>query len=69
MLEYDFEQVAANKGFFVGKSLEHREIIQRRGKQGWRYCGFVPAEQVNGWITQIDLVFVREVNSNDSGTD
>lgn len=60
MLEYEFEKVAACKGMFVGKSLEHREIICRRAAAGWRFCGAVPAEQVNGSILSVDLIFERE---------
>ena len=60
MLEYEFEKVAACKGVFVGKSLEHREVICRRAAKGWRLCCAIPAEQVNGFITSVDLVFERE---------
>ena len=39
MLEYAFETVAADRGFFVGKTKGHQEIIARRAAEGWRYAG------------------------------
>ena len=61
MLEYEFEAIAADRGFFVGKTTGHREAILRRAAEGWRYAGFVPAKQRDGgYIESIDLVFERE---------
>lgn len=60
MLEYAFETIAADQGFFVGKTLGHQEAILRRAAEGWRYAGWIPARQVNGGVTDIDLVFERE---------
>ena len=61
MLEYAFETIATNRGFFVGKTLGHQEIIRERARQGWRYTGWVPAKQgPYGAITEIDLIFERE---------
>lgn len=61
MLEYEFETVPTARGFFVGRTLGHQEIIRKRAKQGWRYAGFVPAKQgAYGAVTEIDLVFERE---------
>lgn len=60
MLEYEFERVSACRGVFVGKSLDHREVILRRAEAGWRYAGWVPASQTNGFISEIDLIFERE---------
>ncbi len=60
MLEYAFETIAADRGFFVGKTLGHQEAILRRAAEGWRYAGWIPARQVNGGVTDIDLVFERE---------
>lgn len=60
MLEYEFERISVNKGVFVGKSLNHQEAILRRAADGWRYAGWVPASQYNGFIQMIDLIFERE---------
>lgn len=60
MLEYAFETVASDRGFFVGKTQGHRELIRRRAEEGWRYVGWVPSQQINGGITEIDLIFERE---------
>lgn len=60
MLEYDFETVAADRGFFVGKTLGHREIILRRAEEGWHYVGYIPTKQVNGGVMEMDLIFERE---------
>lgn len=60
MLEYEFETVAADRGFFVGKTLGHQDIIRRRAEDGWRYAGYIPTKQVNGGVFEIDLIFERE---------
>ena len=60
MLEYEFETVAADRGFFVGKTIAHRETILRRAAEGWRFAGWIPARQANGAVTDIDLIFERE---------
>ncbi|MCI8809217.1 MAG: DUF4177 domain-containing protein [Oscillibacter sp.] len=60
MLEYEFETV--NGGGIMATIIEdHREVIQRRAKQGWRFAGWVPAKQKGyGYIAEIDLIFERE---------
>lgn len=60
MMDYAFETVAADEGFFVGKTTGHREAILRRAAEGWRYAGWIPTQQMNGSILEIDLVFERE---------
>jgi hypothetical protein len=67
MLEYEFETVeCVESGYslFGGIGLEaegYREIIQRRGADGWRYAGCIPKTQrAGGFIETIDLVFQRE---------
>ena len=59
MLEYEFEAIAADRGFFVGKTTGHREAILRRAAEGWRYAGWIPTQQMNGSVLEIDLVFER----------
>lgn len=67
MRNYEFERVECTAGgysLFGGVGLEtdgHREIIQRRGIDGWRFVGCIPASQrAGGFIESIDLVFERE---------
>ena len=60
MLEYEFEAVPSSRGVFVGKTLGSREAILRRAAEGWRYAGWIPSQQVDGSITEIDLIFERE---------
>ena len=61
MLEYTFEKVPCDRGVFVGKipKEQHREMILRRA-EGWRYAGWIPTQQINGGITELDLIFERE---------
>lgn len=59
MLRYEFETIAADRGFFVGKTLDHRGAILRRAAEGWRYAGWIPTQQMNGSVLEIDLVFER----------
>ncbi len=60
MLEYEFEK-AFGGGFFVAEIKDHRDIIQRRAAEGWRYAGWIPTQQSgHGIIEEIDLIFQRE---------
>lgn len=60
MYEYEYTTVVG-EGISVTKYREHREIIDRRAKEGWRYAGWVPSHSSGGEIVQIDLIFEREV--------
>ena len=64
MLKYEFERVDCAVGgysLFGGGAQTHREIIQRRAAEGWRFAGCIPAAQRAGVaIESIDLVFERE---------
>lgn len=68
MMEYEFETVSCDYGsgysLLGGVGLEtdgHREIILRRGAEGWRYAGFVPKKQrAGGFIESIERIFERE---------
>jgi len=59
-MEYEFEEIPSGRGFFVGKSLGHRETILRRAAEGWRYCGWIPSQQMDGAVILMDLIFERE---------
>ena len=63
MLEYAFETIPVNwlSGKIPGQ--RHQEIIRRRAAEGWRYAGWIPSQQMSGGITQLDLVFEREVKA------
>lgn len=68
MKKYEFESLETDFG--VGYSLfggvkastsGHREIIERRALNGWRYVGYIPTMQMaEGRIAEIDLVFERD---------
>ena len=60
MYEYEYVTVIG-EGISATKFREHREIIDRRAKEGWRYAGWAPAHISNGEIVQLDLIFEREV--------
>lgn len=60
MYEYEYTTVIG-EGVSVTKYREHREIIDRRAKEGWRYAGWVPFHISDGEIVQLDLIFEREV--------
>lgn len=61
MYEYEYTTVEA-EGLMGVKFLEHRELIDRRAKDGWRYVGYVPTKIVGyGALVKIDLVFEREI--------
>ena len=61
MYEYKYFTVTG-EGVMATKFKEHREVIDRHAKEGWRYAGWVPAHSTNnGTVVQIDLIFEREV--------
>ena len=60
MYEYEYVSVVG-EGIVATKFQEHREIIDRRAKEGWRYAGWIPAHISSGEIVQIDLIFEKEV--------
>ena len=62
MLEYEFERVDRAGGMlsFSWEFTNHQEIIRKRAAEGWRFAGWVPVTQIDGFIKTIDLVFERE---------
>lgn len=60
MYEYEYTTVIG-EGISATKYREHREIIDRRAREGWRYAGWVPSHISGGEIVQLDLIFEREV--------
>lgn len=62
MYRYEYVSVTG-EGIAATKFKEHRELIDRRAAQGWRYVGWVPAHiGPGGEIVQIDLIFEKEVD-------
>lgn len=59
---YEYKYVSVDrKGWIFSGFQSYREVINREAAQGWRYTGWVPMEINSGAITQIDLVFEREI--------
>ena len=47
---------------FVKAEEDYRELIAARGRDGWRYVGFIPAVQRGtGHVEEMDLVFDKEI--------
>lgn len=61
MYEYCYETIYTGGGFWLNNSdCGHREIIDRKAADGWRFVGYVPAAFTgNGGIKSLDLVFER----------
>lgn len=62
MLLYEYEQIDVGGGLFFNNSkCKHREVIERRAADGWRYAGWVPTEfTTGGSLSVIDLIFEKE---------
>ncbi len=60
MKEYSFVSLNIDR-FFGSKSQEHREIIEEKAREGYRYTGFVPTDISDyGKIRCMDLIFERD---------
>ena len=61
MYEYKYVTIKA-KGIPL-EFKERREVIDSHAAEGWRYAGWMPVGHNTGYggITQIDLIFEREV--------
>ena len=60
MYEYKYVPVQREGWIFSGFD-SYRETIDAEAAKGWRYTGWFPVETINGSMTQIDLIFEREV--------
>lgn len=62
MYIYSYETLYTGGGMWMNNSTsEHRDIIDRRAKEGWRYVGYVPTMFTGeGGTKQIDLIFEQE---------
>ena len=69
MFQYEYETVEVGLsgwGPFGGNDYcimaDHREIIDTRAKNGWRYVGYLPTRQRGtGHVQELDLIFEKEV--------
>ena len=63
MYEYDYVTIYTGGGLLLNNSAcDHREIINRKAADGWRFVGYVPAKFTSyGGTKSLDLVFERPV--------
>ena len=69
MYRYEFESITSGvsgwgliSGNRYGTEEDYRELIAARGRDGWRYVGFIPAVQRGtGHVEEMDLVFEKEI--------
>ncbi len=62
---YKYEYVTVNYDLSVvsRKLTEHKDIIDRYAKNGWRFVGAVPTVYgPNAYLSKADLVFEKEEN-------
>lgn len=62
MKKYEYVNVEYKMKDMVMASIsEHREIIEKYAKLGYRYTGMIPTEiSANGCFRKIDLIFEKE---------
>ena len=63
MYRYEYEAVYVGGGYWMddNRKCRHREVIDQRARDGWRYVGYVPTEFTSGGSTRrLDLIFERE---------
>jgi len=60
MMKYEYVEVECNR-FFGATITEHRDIINKYAKKGYRYVGYIPTKISDyGKIKVIDLIFEIE---------
>lgn len=65
MKEYEFVPLTMRRKLLSGMTEGHREIIREWAGKGWSYGGFLPTEQLgDGFISEVELIFYREVPEN-----
>ena len=62
MYRYEYESIDVGGGIWIDNSgCKHREVIDQRARDGWRYAGYMPIQfSGRGSPTVIDLIFERE---------
>ena len=65
MYEYEYVNLRTGGGFFFDNSdAAHRDIIDKRAKDGWRFVAAVPTQFTSyGGTKAVDLVFERETEA------
>ena len=72
MYKYEYENVSCdvdgigpiNGRLFVMD--DHKQVIEERANNGWRYVGFIPQKQRGtGHIQAIDLIFEKKIKENE----
>ncbi|CEN80749.1 Uncharacterised protein [[Clostridium] sordellii] len=59
MYTYIYVKSRASSVFRIS---EHREIITRYSKEGWRFITAIPSDfELNGKVIEFDLIFEKEV--------
>ena len=60
MKKYEYERIIYG-GVLCSKLEGHREIIDRRAAQGWRYVDHICVHETNGVSAALDLIFEKDV--------
>ena len=61
MYEYKYVSQKTGGGLMSGNQ-EHRAMIDKYAKEGWRYVGYIPTRIAEeGKIKEMDLVFEKDV--------
>ena len=60
MKKYEYERLLY-EGVFTSKLEAHREVIDRRAAEGWRYVDSISVRETNGVSIAIDLIFEKDV--------
>ena len=54
MYTYEYERIYT-KGVIRLKFEDHEAVITRRAEDGWRYVGWIPVTQSNGFIFEKEV--------------
>ena len=62
MKKYEYVSVVY-EGVYASQVNEHRQIIDKRAAEGWRYVGYIPTrEAYHGQTCSIDLIFEKDAD-------
>ena len=61
MYKYEYVTIISKKSLMKGVFQEHREVIDKYAKDGYRYVGYIPTKEIDvGFLAEMDLVFEKE---------
>ena len=60
MKKYEYERIYYG-GVVFNKLDGHREIIDRRAAEGWRYVDHICVQETSGLSAAVDLIFEKDV--------